>query len=262
MIFRVWLVVSYDTKALYIHAKRRRKKRKGPIIKPEYRIELKGVNAKELGGVVQKEFGELLQDVGVKTVWQWLEWAKVGIDVWSGAGVVGDRGLISEFTGEDAAKLGGFSVNSPDCMVLDESVNNNWKNLAGDLNDMFQKRKPSRKRREVHQRHKFFFWKSQSREDSESNRSSTEDNGSNNRCKWWSHQLHEQWICVLGALCLIAVFWTILNIKSCLSMGNLLHFIVVVNCPFTEKYMFHVRPHNIFSAQLIGEHGNIVHTFM
>ena len=68
MIFRGWLVVSYDTKALYIHAKRRRKKRKGPIIKPEYRLELKGVNAKELGGVVQKEFGELLQDVGVKTV--------------------------------------------------------------------------------------------------------------------------------------------------------------------------------------------------
>ena len=30
-------------------------------------------------------------------------------------------------------------------MVFDQSVNNSWKNLAGGLNDMFQKRKPSRK---------------------------------------------------------------------------------------------------------------------
>ena len=65
--------------------------------------------------------------------------------MWPGAGVVGDRGLISEFTGEDADKLGGFPVNSPDCMVLDQSVNNSWKNLAGVLNETFQKRKPSRK---------------------------------------------------------------------------------------------------------------------
>ena len=92
------------------------------------------MNAKELGGVVQKEFGEFLQDAGIKTVIVDNdrkahstivrdEWAKFGIDVWPGAGVVGDRGLISEFTGEDADKLGGFPVNSPDCMVLDENVN-------------------------------------------------------------------------------------------------------------------------------------------
>ena len=114
------------------------------------------MNAKELGGVVQKEFGELLQDAGIKTVMivdndrkahstiVRDEWAKFGIDVWPGAGVVGDRGLISEFTGEDADNLGGFPVNSPDCMV-DQSVNNSWKNLAGGLYDTFQKRKPSRK---------------------------------------------------------------------------------------------------------------------
>ena len=30
-------------------------------------------------------------------------------------------------------------------MVLDQSVNNSWKNLAGGLYDTFQKRKPSRK---------------------------------------------------------------------------------------------------------------------
>ena len=41
-------------------------------------------------------------------------------------------------------------------------------------------------------------------------------------------------------------FFTILNIKSRLSIGNMLHFIVVVNCPLTEKYMSHFRPDNIF----------------
>ena len=29
-------------------------------------------------------------------------------------------------------------------------------------------------------------------------------------------------------------------------MGNLLHFIVVVNCPLTENYMFYFRPDNLF----------------
>ena len=53
--------------------------------------------------------------------------------------------MISEFTGESAEKLGGFPVNSPDCMTNDQSVNNSWKNLAGGLYDTFNKRKPSRK---------------------------------------------------------------------------------------------------------------------
>ena len=71
-------------------------------------------------------------------------WAKFGIKVWPGAGIVGDRTLISQFTGEDEEKLGGFPVNSPDCMVNDQSVNNTWKNLIGGLYDTFNKRKPSR----------------------------------------------------------------------------------------------------------------------
>ena len=45
---------------------------------------------------------------------------------------------------------------------------------------------------------------------------------------------------------IVAVFLTILNIKSCLSLGKSLHFIVVVNCPLTEKYMPYFRPDNIF----------------
>ena len=119
---------------------------------------MKGVNSTELGYVVEEEFGELLQETGVdivvvdndrkahsKIVRN--EWAKFGIKVWPDAGVVGDRSLISDFTGEDSDKLGGFPVNSPDCMVLDQthqSVNNSWKNLIGGLYSTFRKRKTSR----------------------------------------------------------------------------------------------------------------------
>ena len=42
--------------------------------------------------------------------------------------------------------MGAFPVDSPDCMVLDQSINNTWKNLKyGDLNEKFPKRKPSRR---------------------------------------------------------------------------------------------------------------------
>ena len=148
--------MSYDVKVLYIHANRRRKKRSGPTIKPEYQLALKGINAKELSYVVEEEFGQTLQDAGVETVIVDNDrkahskivrdaWAKFGIKVWPGGGIVGDRKLISEFTGQETEKLGGFPVNSPDCMTNDQSVNNSWKNLAGGLYDTFQKRKPSRR---------------------------------------------------------------------------------------------------------------------
>ena len=64
--------------------------------------------------------------------------------MWPRAGKVKDRTLIAEFTGEDAEDLGGFPVNSPDCMVQDQSVNNTWKNLVGGSYDTFNKRKASR----------------------------------------------------------------------------------------------------------------------
>ena len=73
-------------------------------------------------------------------------WAKPGIKVWPGAGVVKDRKTISNFTDLDVDDQGGFPVNSPDCMVLDQSISNTWKNLKyGGLNAKFQRRKPSRK---------------------------------------------------------------------------------------------------------------------
>ena len=53
--------------------------------------------------------------------------------------------MISEFTGEDAEKFGGSPVNSPDCILNEQSVNNSWKNHLVGLYDTFNKQKPSRK---------------------------------------------------------------------------------------------------------------------
>ena len=102
------------------------------------------------------QFGPIFQEAGAKTVivdndrkahTQTVRdaWAKFGIKVWPGAGIVGDRKLIPEFTGKTLEDKGGFPVNSPDCMILDQSVNNTWKNNPGGLYDTYQSRKPSRK---------------------------------------------------------------------------------------------------------------------
>ena len=56
-----------------------------------------------------------------------------------------DRTTITNLTDLTQDDEGGFPVNSPDCMVLDQSVNHSWKNLKVGLNDKFQKRKPSRR---------------------------------------------------------------------------------------------------------------------
>ena len=60
--------------------------------------------------------------------------------------MVADRKDIAWKTDLDLEDLDGFPVNSPDCMVLDQSVDNTWKNLKyGGLNEKFQARKPSRR---------------------------------------------------------------------------------------------------------------------
>ena len=57
-----------------------------------------------------------------------------------------DRTTITDFIDNTLEDEGGFPVNSPDCMVLDQSVNNTWKNLKyGGLNERFQARRPSRR---------------------------------------------------------------------------------------------------------------------
>ena len=61
-----------------------------------------------------------------------------------GSSKVKDQTLIFEYIGEDPDGLGGFPLNSLDCMVQDPSVNNFWKNLASGLYDTFNNRKLSR----------------------------------------------------------------------------------------------------------------------
>ena len=70
-------------------------------------------------------------------------WRKFGIEVWPGAGKVKDRTEIVEFIGLELQDEGWLPVNSHDCQVLDQFVSHTWKNLKGELNAKFQKRKPS-----------------------------------------------------------------------------------------------------------------------
>ena len=76
------------------------------------------------------------------TLWSRTMQSEFGIKAWPDVGIIGDRKLISQFTDKSMENLGGFPVNSSDCMVLDQSVNNTWKNDEGDLYSTF---KPSRK---------------------------------------------------------------------------------------------------------------------
>ena len=98
------------------------------------------VRLKELSEVIASKMGPIFQDAGVETLIVDNDrkahtkavrdaWAKFEIRVWPGAGIVGDRTEISEFTVKDASELGVFFVNSPDCMTNDQSVNNTWKIL-------------------------------------------------------------------------------------------------------------------------------------
>ena len=92
-------------------------------------------------------------------------------------------------------------------MVLDQSVNNSWINSASGLNDTFQKRKPSRKTKEGFINDINFSFENLSQEKIQKAIDlQPKNNGNNNRCKWWSYQLHAYWICVFGALCLTVTF--------------------------------------------------------
>ena len=52
-----------------------------------------------------------------------------------------DRTTITDFTDLDQDDQGGFPVNNPNCMVLDQPINHTWKNLKGVLKEKFKKRK-------------------------------------------------------------------------------------------------------------------------
>ena len=58
--------------------------------------------------------------------------------MWSGAGIVGDRTLISDFTGKDGSEIGGSPVNLIDCIVQDQSVKIFGKILLVDFIALFR----------------------------------------------------------------------------------------------------------------------------
>ena len=143
--------------------------------------------------VIETEFGPTLQDAGVEIVIVDNDrkthskttreaFAKFGIKVWPGAGVVGDRKMIAEFTGKTVDDLGGFAVNPPDCMSLDQSVNNTWKNNEGGYILHFESENLQEKTTVALSMacSKHGMSSAQSRCDSECNRHSTKNDASNN----------------------------------------------------------------------------------
>ena len=60
--------MSWNGRAIHLHCNRRRKKKAGPTIKPEYRLELESVNAAAVAKVVEEEFGPKFQRAGGKIV--------------------------------------------------------------------------------------------------------------------------------------------------------------------------------------------------
>ena len=53
--------MSWNERAIHLHCTRRRKKKSGPSIKPEYRLELESVNSAAVAKVVEEEFGPKFQ---------------------------------------------------------------------------------------------------------------------------------------------------------------------------------------------------------
>ena len=59
---------DFEGTQIHLHCQRKRKKKSGPTIKPEYRLELEKVNAQSVAKVVEEEFGPKFQRVGGKVV--------------------------------------------------------------------------------------------------------------------------------------------------------------------------------------------------
>ena len=62
--------ISWNERAIHLHCALTRKKRSGPSIKPEYRLELEKVNAQTVANVVEEEFGSKFQAAGGKIVFE------------------------------------------------------------------------------------------------------------------------------------------------------------------------------------------------
>ena len=60
--------ISWNERVIHLHCARKRKKRSGPSIKLEYRLELENVNTQADAKVVEEEFGLKFQADGEKIV--------------------------------------------------------------------------------------------------------------------------------------------------------------------------------------------------
>ena len=120
------------------------------------------MNAQAVAKVVEEEFGPIFQAAGCKIIFgdndkklhsvvtelfcESIFELSVSKMLGQSSALVADRKNIVEKIDLDLDYCGGFPVNSPDCMVLDQSVDNTWKNLEyGGFNKKFQARKPSRR---------------------------------------------------------------------------------------------------------------------
>ena len=137
--------MSWNSRALYLHAKRRRKKKTWNAT-PHYKIERESVTGAAVVEAIETTLGPEMQEAGVKWVFadndgklhqQQVKaaWAKFGINLYPGSG---KRCWDKE--------EGGFPVDFPVLMPLDRTIHHRWKNSKkGGLYSIFNKRKKSRR---------------------------------------------------------------------------------------------------------------------
>merc|ERR1712080_198162 len=137
---QAFTAICWRGKIIEVHSKRR----KGVRIRPEYRLEKTKVNTREVVKVIRNKFGPFFKRMGVKYVFTdndkklqskaaAEEWKKFGIKLWPGAGEVWN-----------SAK-GGFPVDRPALMPLDQSVHAAWKTHENGLYDRWNSRDERRK---------------------------------------------------------------------------------------------------------------------
>ena len=141
---QAFTAICWGGKTVEIHSRRRRKKRKGAHIKSEYRLEKVKVNTPEVVRVIKEKFGPFFKRMGVTIVFSdndkklqskaaKEEWARWGIELYPGAGEVTN------------STKGGFPVNRPALMPLDQSVHASWKTHEGGLYDRWNSRRKERR---------------------------------------------------------------------------------------------------------------------
>jgi len=136
--------VCWKGKKMYCHSKRRIKKRKGRGIRPCYRLEKKKIDTKEVVKIIRNVLGPFFKKNKVNVVFAdndkklqsraaEREWRKFGIELWPGAGKVTNHAS------------GGFPVDNPVLMPLDQSIHAAWKTHEGGLYDRWNSMRKDRR---------------------------------------------------------------------------------------------------------------------